>query len=64
MQDTQDATNANTNLAYNNQHFVCDPEYSANELAALRAFVEIVKDESQRSDLVCWGDHTDYSKGY
>ncbi len=38
--------------------------YTQQELDALREFVRIVKDDTMRKDLVCWGDHSEYSKGY
>ncbi len=65
MQTTLDGSIAKERRTVELQHsLVSEPSYSPKELAALRGFIEIVKDESQRKDLVCWGDHSDYSKGY
>lgn len=38
--------------------------YSKEELAKLREFVEVVKNDETRSALACWGDHSDYNRGY
>lgn len=38
--------------------------YTEEELAKLRAFIESLKDDEDRSALACWGDHHDYSHGY
>lgn len=46
------------------RHYSNRPEYSKQELKALREFVETIKDESRRSELVCWGDHSNYTKGW
>ena len=39
-------------------------QYSAEEIAKLREFVETVQNDDARSALACWGDHNDYSHGY
>lgn len=39
-------------------------QYTKEELARLREFVETVKNDDARSALACWGDHHDYSHGY
>ena len=39
-------------------------EYSPKELAHLKEFIETLKDEDKRSQLVCWGNHDDYTHGY
>lgn len=39
-------------------------QYSKEEIAKLREFVETVKNDDARSALACWGDHHDYSHGY
>lgn len=39
-------------------------KYSNEELEALKKFVNIVKNDEQREILACWGNHSDYSKGY
>jgi len=41
-----------------------DYTYSPEELNRLREFVDIVKHDDSRSILACWGNHSDYSKGY
>lgn len=38
--------------------------YSKTELAKLKEFIEIVKNDESRSALACWGNHDDYNKGY
>lgn len=38
--------------------------YSEEELAELRKFIEVVKNDESRSALACWGNHDDYTKGY
>lgn len=40
------------------------PKYSNEELEALKKFVNVVKNDEQREILACWGNHSDYSKGY
>lgn len=39
-------------------------QYSDEELAELRKFIEVVKNDESRSALACWGNHDDYTKGY
>lgn len=39
-------------------------KYTKEELNSLRDFVELVKNDEKRSVLACWGNHSDYSKGY
>ena len=39
-------------------------KYSKEELEALKKFVSVVKDDEQREILACWGNHSEYSKGY
>lgn len=44
---------------------VLQPEqYSEQEIQALKSFIEVVKNDETRSALACWGNHSDYSKGY
>ena len=38
--------------------------YSEAELAELRKFIEVVKNDESRSALACWGNHDDFTKGY
>lgn len=39
-------------------------QYSSDEIAELKDFIDIVKNDNSRSALACWGDHSDYSHGY
>lgn len=39
-------------------------QYSSNEIAELKDFINTVKNDDSRSALACWGDHSDYSHGY
>lgn len=39
-------------------------QYTKEELKKLRKFIETVKNDEARSALACWGNHSDYSKGY
>lgn len=39
-------------------------QYTAEEIAGLREFVEAVQNDDSRSALACWGDHDDYTHGY
>lgn len=39
-------------------------EYSKAEIDSLKKFIEAVKNDESRSALACWGNHSDYSKGY
>nr|WP_314390387.1 hypothetical protein [uncultured Campylobacter sp.] len=39
-------------------------EYSDNELIALKEMVDIIKNDEDRATLACWGDHSEYAKGY
>lgn len=39
-------------------------KYSAAEIKKLREFIEVVKNDESRSALACWGNHSDYNKGY
>lgn len=39
-------------------------QYSNEELAELRKFIDVVKNDESRSALACWGNHDDYTKGY
>ena len=39
-------------------------QYSDAELAELRKFIEVVKNDESRSALACCGNHDDYTKGY
>ena len=39
-------------------------QYSNEELAELRKFIDVVKNDESRSALACWGDHDNYTKGY
>lgn len=48
-----------------NDFDVVQPEkYSEEELKKLREFIEVVKNDESRSSLACWGNHSDYNKGY
>lgn len=39
-------------------------QYSNEELAELRKFIDVVKNDESCSALACWGNHDDYTKGY
>ena len=39
-------------------------KYSDDELAKLKDFIKVVKNDESRSALACWGNHSDFSKGY
>lgn len=39
-------------------------QYSAEEIAKLKEFVQTVQNDESRSALACWGNHDDYSHGY
>lgn len=39
-------------------------QYSNEEIAELKEFIDKVKNDDSRSALACWGDHSDYSHGY
>lgn len=39
-------------------------QYSNEELAELRKFIDVIKNDESRSALACWGNHDDYTKGY
>ena len=39
-------------------------KYSEKEIKTLKKFIETVKNDESRSALACWGNHSDYSKGY
>ena len=39
-------------------------KYSSEELESLKQFVEFVENNDSSSTLVCWGNHSEYSKGY
>lgn len=39
-------------------------KYSEKEIQTLKKFIETVKNDESRSALACWGNHSDYSKGY
>lgn len=41
-----------------------EKKYTEEELKALKKFVDLVKNDDTRSTLACWGNHSDYSKGY
>lgn len=38
--------------------------YSEEEISELREFILAVKNDTSRSQLVCWGNHSDYTHGY
>jgi hypothetical protein len=38
--------------------------YSQAELDHLKKFVQLVKNNEKRAQLVCWGNHSDYTHGY
>lgn len=47
------------------QNAVQQPEnYSEEEIKKLKKFIETVKNDETRSALACWGNHSDYCKGY
>ncbi len=53
------------NLTEQDLNLKTQPEsYSEAELAALRDFVNLIKNDESRVALACWGDHHDYSHGY
>jgi len=39
-------------------------KYSRTEIAKLRKFIEMVKNETTRAELVCWGNHSAYNHGW
>jgi hypothetical protein len=39
-------------------------EYSSCELEHLKGFIQLIKSDEKRSQLVCWGNHSDYNHGY
>ena len=39
-------------------------QYSNEELAELRKFIDVIKNDESRSALACWGNHDDYTMGY
>lgn len=39
-------------------------KYSEKEIQALKKFIETVKNDTSRSALACWGNHSDFTKGY
>lgn len=39
-------------------------EYSYKELIRLKEFIETLKNEDKRTQLVCWGNHGNYTHGY
>ncbi|MBI6530514.1 hypothetical protein JEP40_15495 [Proteus vulgaris] len=41
-----------------------EESYSEEELNQLRNFILTVKNDTSRSQLVCWGNHSDYTHGY
>lgn len=52
---TTSSSNVYTNIA---------TSYSEKELAALKEMIDIIKNDEERATLACWGDHSEYSKGY
>lgn len=38
--------------------------YSRSELDHLRGFIQLIKNNEKRTQLVCWGNHSDYNHGY
>lgn len=58
-------TEQELNLTEQELNLKAQPEfYSEAELAALRDFVNLIKNDESRVALACWGDHSDYSHGY
>ena len=39
-------------------------KYSTKELQGLKMFIDKVRDVKARTSLACWGDYSDYSRGY
>ena len=39
-------------------------KYSKEELKKLKEFIETVKNDDSRSALACWGNHSNYNRGY
>lgn len=39
-------------------------QYSEEELAELKKFIDTIKNDENRSALACWGNHNVYSHGY
>ena len=39
-------------------------KYSVKELQGLKMFIDKVRDEKARTSLACWGDHSEYNRGY
>ena len=38
--------------------------YSIEESNGLIELIDMIRNESSRSYIVCWGNHSEYSKGY
>lgn len=46
-------------------HYNKQPKkYSQKELDHLKNFVNLIQNDDKRSQIVCWGNHSDYSHGY
>ncbi len=39
-------------------------EYSRRELEHLKSFIHLIKNNEKRTQLVCWGNHSDYTHGW
>lgn len=39
-------------------------KYSKSEVKRLQNFIDMIKNDASRSSLACWGNHSEYSKGY
>lgn len=41
-----------------------DEEFTEEELASLKEFVDMVNNGELDTQMSCWGNHSDYSHGY
>jgi len=60
MELSKEQANSKYQANYNEQPKV----YSQKELDHLKKFVKLVQNDDKRSQIVCWGNHSDYSHGY
>ncbi|MEI0796956.1 hypothetical protein R4Q14_01320 [Brachyspira intermedia] len=48
----------------NIDNVIINEKYSKEEIEALSSFIETIKNDETRSELACWGNYSDYNKGY
>ncbi len=56
--------NASPEVRDVNDSGICIQEYTPKEIKKLRKFIEIVQDDQERAVLACWGNHSEYCRGY